>query len=208
LRAEISGKEKDMETMTAWWSALQPLNQWFYVAAAIFGVFFLWQLVAAIVGIGGGDAGIDPAADHISVHDAVDTVATFQLLSVRSIVAFFTLFFWGGAFYMNAGVPTLRALVYALLWGIAAMVFVSLAFHFLRRMSSSGNLQIASCVGQTATVYLDIPAGGDGEVRLQCSGVMTHFKARAAHGVAVKAGTSVRVLKVTGPNSLEVEPTA
>ena len=37
-----------MDSMTTWWGTLQPLNQWFYVAAAFCSVFFLWQLIAAI----------------------------------------------------------------------------------------------------------------------------------------------------------------
>lgn len=200
-----------METLTAWWGSLQPLNQWFYVAAAFFSVFFLWQLVAAIAGLSGGgdlDSSAAPDWDHQTPHDATDSVATFKLVSVRSIVAFFTLFTWGGALYLNLQVPASRAVTYALLWGIAAMVLVSLALHMLRRMSAAGNIQPATCIGQTGTVYLDIPAGGEGEVRMLCSGVMTHFKARVAGGAAARAGAQVRVLRVSGANSLEVEPVA
>ncbi len=198
-----------MDALTAWWSSLQPLNQWFYAASAFFSVFFLWQLMSAVVGLSGGaDIGSDaePSWDHQTPHDADDSVLVFKLLSVRSVIAFFTLFSWAGALYMNLHLPVARALLYALLWGLAAMVLVSFVFHLLRRMTVSGNLRISACIGQTATVYLDIPAAGEGEVRLLCSGVMTHFRARMAGGAAAKAGTPVRVVRVLGTNSLEVEP--
>ena len=198
-----------MDTLTIWWGALQPLNRWFYVAAAVCSVFFLWQLVSAIVGLGGHEAGLDSSAEpnweHQTPNDAVDSVSTFKLLSVRSIIAFFTLFSWGGALYLNQQVPTGRAVIYALVWGVAAMGLVSLAFHLLRRMASTGDMQISTCVGKTGTVYLDIPANGDGEVRLLCSGIMTHFKARLTNGAVAKAGKTVRIVRVTGANSLEVE---
>ncbi len=197
-----------MDTMTAWWSTLQPLNQWFYVAAAVCSVFFLWQLIAAIAGLSGGhdvDSSAEPSWEHQTTHDAADSVATFRLLSVRSVIAFFTLFSWGGALYLNQHIPAGRAVLYALVWGLAAMVLVSLTFHLLRRMAATGDMQIATCVGQTGTVYLDIPVGGDGEVRLLCSGIMTHFKARLTNSAAAKAGTKVRIVRVTGANSLEVE---
>ena len=197
-----------MDTMTAWWSTLQPLNQWFYVAAAVCSVFFLWQLIAAIAGLSGGhdvDSSAEPSWEHQTTHDAADSVATFRLLSVRSVIAFFTLFSWGGALYLNQHIPAGRAVLYALVWGLAAMVLVSLTFHLLRRMAATGDMQIATCVGQTGTVYLDIPVGGDGEVRLLCSGIMTHFKARLTNSAAAKAGTKVRIVRATGANSLEVE---
>jgi len=198
-----------MDAMTAWWSALQPLNQWFYVAAAFCSVLFLWQLIAAVAGLGGHEGAIDSSAEpnweHQAPHDAADSVNTFKLVSVRSIIAFFTLFTWGGALYLNEHLSAGRAVTYALVWGLAAMGLVSLAFHLLRRMAATGDMQISTCVGQNGTVYLDIPAHGDGEVRLLCSGIMTHFKARLTNGATAKAGTVVRIVRVTGANSLEVE---
>lgn len=198
-----------MQSMTVWWAALQPLNQWFYIAAAFFSVFFVVQLVMAIAGVGGTDteldAHVEPTWTHDSPSDATESLLTFKLLSVRSILAFFTLFSWAGALYMNQHLSVARALSYALLWGLAAMVIVSLVFHLMRRMASTGNQRIATCVGNVGMVYLDIPAGGQGEIRMPCSGIMTHFKARLADGSGVAAGATVKVTRVIGPNCVEVE---
>ena len=198
-----------MEALSIWWGGLQPLNQWFFVAAAFFSVFFLWQLVMAFAGLGGGEAPLDSHVEHTWEHqspsDADQTVLAFKFLSFRSIVAFFTLFTWAGALYMNGHTPVSRSIGYALIWGAVAMVLVSLLFHTIRKLAETGNMKIGSCVGAAGTVYLDIPAGGVGEVRLLCGGAMTHFKARSAGGQALKAGSPVRVLQVTGSNTLEVE---
>jgi hypothetical protein len=198
-----------MEAITAWWSGLYVLNQAFYMAATFFSVFFLAQLAMALIGLGGADTDLDTHVEPMAVHDtptdAGDSVLTFKLLSVRSIVAFFTLFSWAGALYMNQGLTVTRSLSYALVWGLAAMFVVSYIFHLLRRMTETGNQRITTCVGNFGMVYLDIPAGGQGEIRMPCSGVMTHFKARVAGGAAVKAGTAVRVTRVIGPNFVEVE---
>lgn len=198
-----------METFGAWWSALAPLNQWFFIAAAFFSVFLIWQLIASIIGLGGGEFVVDSHADaaweHHSPDDALQTVIAFKLFSVRSILAFFTLFTWAGGLYMSRGVALSSALLYAILWGAVAMVVVSGMLYLLRHLTDTGTMKIATCVGQTGTVYLDIPAGGDGEVRVMCSGVMTHLKARTADGSAIKAGAAVQILKTTGPNSVEVQ---
>ncbi|MEI6564325.1 MAG: hypothetical protein WCO42_08500 [bacterium] len=198
-----------MENLNVWWGGLAPLNQWFFIAAAFFSVFFLWQLIATIVGLGGGDVSLDthaePSWEHQTPGDAQDTVAIFKLMSLRSILAFFTLFAWAGALYMSLKVPVTLAMTYALLWGVAAMLIVSWILYLLRRMTETGNVRISTTVNAPGTVHLDIPAGGTGEIRGLCSGVMTHLKARTAGGGALKAGAAVRILRVLGPNMVEVE---
>jgi len=198
-----------MDALTMWWNGLEPLNRWFFIAAAFFSVFFVFQLLIAIFGLSGGDTDIDTHVDmgaHDTPHDAADTVSAFKLISVRSIIAFFTLFTWGAALYMNQKVPLSNALLYASVWGLAAMIAVSAIFHFLNKMTETGNININTAVGSSGTVYLDIPAGGEGEVRVLCSGIMTHLKARTADGAALKAGAAVKITKVIGPNAVEVKP--
>jgi len=197
-----------METFTAWWNGLQSLNQWFFIGAAFFSVFFVWQVVMAFLGLGSGtelDAHVDSTMHHDSTGDADDSVAAFKLLSVRSVVAFFTLFTWAGALYMSKGNSTASSLLCSVLWGAFAMALISLLFYGMRRMTETGNIKIGECVDKTGAVYLDIPADGNGEIRILCCGVLTHLKARSANGTPAKAGTVVKVTKVTGPNSVEIE---
>ena len=91
------------------------------------------------------------------------------------------------------------------LWGLGAMAVVALALYGLKRLAESGTPRIATCVGTTGTVYLDIPAAGFGEARVTVSGVATHVKARGVDGVELKAGTPIRVTRVLGPRAIEVE---
>ena len=200
-----------MEAFGSWWAGLEVLTRWFYGAAAFFSVFFVWQMIMAVIGLGGGETDVDTQADagsHVSPDDVHDSIATFKLLSFRSIVAFFTLFTWAGALYLDSdrGLSVGRAMGYAAVWGIAAMLVISLIFYFMRRMTETGNLRIETAVGNSGTVYLDIPANGEGEVRVMCSGSMTHFKARVAGGAALKGGTPVKVTRTLGGNTIEVEP--
>jgi hypothetical protein len=199
-----------MTAMNGWWQELTPVNQGFYIAAAFLGVFFVWQLISTLVGLGGHDMDVDTHVGADAVHhtppDAESTMAAFKLVSLRSILAFFTLFTWGGALYMNCRVPVGRAIVYGVAWGLAGMFAVSLIIHFMRRMAETGNLKLESCVGQSGSVYLNIPAGGVGEVRAHCGGVMTHLKARGRNDAAIPAGTPVRVVRMLEPNVIEVEP--
>ena len=211
--------------MGEWWQGLSGLNQAFYAAATFFSAFFVWQFVAALMGLGGDgdvdvdadidvdvDADVDAASDATyddfedgAVVDAAESVASFKLVSVRSIIAFCTLFSWAGALYLDRDYGLTASLLYALLWGVVAMVVVAGIFHMMLRLTESGTPRLATCIGQNGTVYLDIPDGGRGEIRIPVSGVMAHVKARTADGKALKMGTSVRVRRVLDSATVEIE---
>ncbi|MBI5723251.1 MAG: hypothetical protein HZA50_04785 [Planctomycetes bacterium] len=199
-----------------WWSGLQAVNQWFYAAAGFFSIFFLWQLVAAVIGLGGDSSdvvttdvdvsGAHGPGDHLAATDAAATMDIFKLLSIRSILAFLTMFTWACALYLNNGVAMTWAVLYGVIWGLVGMFLVALLMFGMRKMAETGNPQIATCVGTEGTVYMNIPPGGEGEVRVAISGVVTLVKARGNGGQEIKAGSPVKVLKVVAPNKVEVEP--
>lgn len=215
--------------MAEWWNGLSLVNQWFYGGAAFFSLFFVWQLLAVLIGMGGedvdadvdadfggrfdadvagGDVDVDmefdTSAEEFDVGDAAQSTAAFRLLSFRSILAFCTLFCWAGALAMNQGASRTASLVFAVFWGLVAMVLVALLFMFMRRMTETGTMNIATSLGTRGTVYYDIPVGGFGEVRATVSGTLTHLKARVAGGDALRAGTPVRITRILGPGAVEV----
>ena len=218
--------------MMEWWSDLGLLNQVFYAGAGLFSLIFIWQFVMMLIGLShGGDLDVDVHGDfdadaggdfdvdgdgdvdvHVdaleahSMHDAAESTAAFHILSVRAILAFFTLFFWAGAMYLEVGKTVSQSLLLAMAWGAAAWAVVAVLLHWLRKLAETGNRRLTTALGQPGTVYVDIPAGGQGEVRVLVSGVVSLVKARAPGGQAVKAGTPVTVTKLLGVNSVQVAP--
>jgi len=203
----------------------------YWGVAAFFSVLFLWQLIATLLGgiggtehieAGGTDVHADMgAADHdvgghdVAGHDvaghagheagtAVESVATFKLLSVRSITAFGLLFGWAGVLYLRTGTGQNTTLLYSVLWGVVGMLIVSAIFYFLMRMTETGTRRLATALGQPGTVYMDIPAGGAGQIRVMISGAVSFVSARVAGGEALKAGAPVVVKRIIGPNTVEV----
>jgi len=202
--------------MMEWWNSLTALNQFFYGGAAFFTLIFLWQFVGMLIGLSHGgdfdmhaDAGADVQVDSLeahSMHDAVESTVAFHILSVRAILAFFTLFSWAGALYLNIGRSTSQSLILALAWGAAGWVVVAVLLHWLRKLAETGTRRLSTALGQTGTVYVDIPAGGQGEVRVAVSGVVSMVKARAAGGQAIKAGSPVTITRLLDINCVEVRP--
>ena len=207
------------------------LSSVYWGSALFFSVLFGWQLLATLFGhISGGDQ-VDAGAAHdaggghdaAGAHDAgaaghaghagheagtaAESIATFKLLSVRSVTAFGLLFGWAGVLYHRAGVTQNWTILYSLLWGLVGMLIVSAIFYFFLRMTESGTRRLSSALGQPATVYMDIPAAGAGQVRVLCGGSICFINARAAGGEALKAGTPVVVKRIIGPNVVEVEKT-
>ncbi len=201
--------------MMEWWNTLTTLNQVFYGLAVFFSVLFIWQLLAALLGLTddgdgdfdhGGDA--DGGVDHHDHLDAADTAASFRLVSLRTIITFFTLFTWGSSLYLSQEEPPGTAMGLAALWGLAGMVLVAAVFYWMAKLGETGTSDLDSAVGTAGTVYVDIgEGGGRGEVRVTVSGVVTYVKARSVDGQGLKAGTPVRVLRRLGQNVVEVEPT-
>ena len=198
--------------MDGWWTDLSVLNQAFYVLAAFFSAFFVWQLLAALFGLGGSDAGIDGDADlgdagpELNDGPGDGTVAAFRLLSIRSLIAFGMLFGWAGALYLERGLDVRTAVFYAFVWGSAGMGVVAYFFHNVRKLTETGNANLDTCVGTSGEVYLDIPQCGNGQVRVMESGAVAYVSARGKNGMSISAKTPVRVLRVVDTTTLEVEP--
>jgi hypothetical protein len=205
--------------MGAWWAELDGLTRGMFYGAAFFSVIFVWQLLAALFGFSGDGAemgGLD-AVDGFDGLDGADAAAgdgmdsalesglAFQLLSFRSIVAFLTLFTWGSGLYLSQGRSRAAALGMATAWGLAGMVGVALLMRWMLGLTHVGTKRLSSCVGSRATVYMDIPAGGTGQVRATVSGVLSHVDARTADGGALKAGTPVKIVKLLDQRTVQIE---
>jgi membrane protein implicated in regulation of membrane protease activity len=197
--------------MEAWWEGLSALNKVFALSALVFSILFIWQMIAALLGadtdshMHTGDAGVDHSLDtHDHVHGS-DALVTFTLISVRSLIAFGTLFSWSGALYLSAGTSPLLAILYSCFWGVLAMISVSYLLYTLLRLQERGNMDSWTAVGTEAVVYLDIPGEGIGQVRVSIGGVISFLKASSVEGLPLPAGTQVLVVGIGDNNVLEVK---
>ena len=198
--------------MFNWWNGLSTLNQAFYVGAVFFSTIFAWQFISTFGGLSGdGDVGADADADvdiDLGEPDLVEDVAgmaTFRMLSIRSILAFGTLFSWAGALYLQQDIDPFLALVFAVLWGLLGMAVVAAFFWILPRLTEVGTASLDTAVGQTGQVYMDIPVDGTGQIRVLVSGTVSFVKARSTSARRLLAGTMVRVVRRIDSATLEVE---
>ena len=199
--------------MSEWWSGLAGITQFFYGMAAFFSVFFLWQIIGAFLGLDGdadvGDAGVDfdadVAADNVDFDDVVESSQAFKILSMRSIITFFTLFSWGSALYTADGVEVVKAMGISCIWGLVGMLAIAAIFYAMGKLSETGTKDMISSKGQTGVVYLNIPEDGYGEIKTTVNGVPEHVKAKSVDGEALPAGTQVQVMQVINQSLVGVK---
>jgi hypothetical protein len=174
----------------------------FYIGCAAVGLFTLaLQLVLSVLGIGDHDA-----ADMHDLHGA-DHSGGLGLLSVRTLAAFFAFFGLTGWWLTETGFGPVSSAALSLAAGIAAMVAVAWLLSQQRRLDVEGNLDPANAVGATATVYLRVPAQGQGagKVHVKVQG-RTAELAAVSEGPAIATGALVTVRRLVSPDTVAVSP--
>jgi hypothetical protein len=198
--------------MTSWWEALAIERQIFYGIAILATLTLAIQLLLTIVGGDDGDDGGDAGDAGADAHDAGahhgDEAVGLKFVSSRTIVAFFFGFGWAGAIALRRGVPLGLSVAFALAVGGTMLVLLALLIRAMLGLRSSGTLNYINAVGQTATVYVTVPAsrGGAGQVEVLVQGRLQTVRAMTAHAAALAPQAKVRVAGLIDAQTLEVEP--
>ena len=179
-----------------------PLNAllFFQICAALGGGALVLQLLLLL--IGGGDV------DDFDVDggDLDGGDADFQWFSIRTIASFLAIFglvgWWGTA--EAWGAP--RTLGMSLGAGFSVMGVVAYLLSLQKKLQSSGTVQPENVVGKVARVYLRIPAErkGAGKITVSVQSRSMEYAATTA-GAELPTGSQARVVRMTSPNTFEVE---
>ena len=218
--------------LSNWFSSLDTTMQVFWACAIAASVVFVIQNLLMLMGIGDMDSDVDAdVSTGFDVHSDFDTTGAdvdmadtdistghsghegtlgsagiFSLFTLRNFINFFLGFGWGGISLApvihSKGLLVLASLVCGLIF---VAVFV-LMFRMVMRLERNGAFRITDCVGQTASVYLRIPAAhtAAGKVQISINGSVHELNA-FTDGDFLPTGTRVRVIKVIDSGSLLVE---
>jgi hypothetical protein len=177
--------------------------------AAVGGTILVVQTLMLLMG-GGHDS--DVHFDHSEIGQSGSGETHEQdtglgLFSVRTIAAFLTFFGLAGWAGVDASWNTLTTMGVALGAGFVMLVAVAWLFHLQKRLASSGNVNPAGAVGQSARVYLRIPEKntGKGKITMALQGRSVELTA-FTNGAAIATGAEVRVVRQVTGDTFEVEP--
>lgn len=187
--------------MSAWWDSLDTALKIFY-AIGIGSTFVMFlQLLAMLLGFDGGEGDADMGGDF-------DGDAGVHVLSVRSVIAFFAGFGWGGVVAVRGGLSLPMAILVASLIGGALMLSVYFLMRLLFSMRYSGTLDYQNAIGQVGNVYLPVPAAmaGAGQVEVLVQGRLAVVRAFTRHEETLGNRVPVRVVGVIDQQTLLVDP--
>lgn len=155
---------------TLWWQGLSILAKIYWLIALPFSVLFVIQTVLTLVGGDGADSHGD--AD-VSVDS--DTGIDFQFLSIKNLIAFFTIFGWVGVVSLGSGIHPFWTVTLATIAGLIMMTIMASLMYFMGKLNENGALNLKKSIGKTGSVYLTIPAKrhGSGKVQINYQGFQT-----------------------------------
>lgn len=187
------------------WAELGVFEQIFWFIALPSTVIFLVLLGMTIFG---GDA-----SDHVDVSTNVDAGLAdgdsipFQFLSLKNIIAFFTVMGWSGIGFIHAGLAPWLVVLLSVICGLIMMFLMAALFYFMSKLAENGTLKMSNAVGKLGEVYLVIPASrrGMGKVQLNVQGSLRTLDAITDDTNPIPTNSIIEVLGVIDEQILLVK---
>lgn len=188
---------------------------WFTVPALLGTGIFLIKLVLMLTGgshdldVGGDASAVHAGHDFHDGHDGHGhSSGLMAIASVQGISAFLMGFGWAGlGAHQGMNLGLMPSMGVGVLGGAAmGALFVAL-LSSTRKLSTSGNVNIAETKGATGEVYATVPASGQGrgQVKLVVSGRQRIVQA-ISQGESIATGITIRVVEVRPDNTVVVAP--
>lgn len=214
-------------SITTWFSQLSTTMQIFWACAIAASVVFIIQNALMLMGIGGMDSDVDAdVGTDFDVHTDLDAAnadaelssghsghegtlgqaGIFSLFTLRNFINFFLGFGWGGISLAPVVKSTGLLVLLSFLIGLVFVAVFALMLRLMLKFEKSGNFNIKDCVGETASVYLRIPANHSaaGKVQISINGSVYELNA-FTDGDFLPTGSRVKIIKVIDSGSLLVE---
>lgn len=140
----------------------------------------------------------------LDAHDQSDH--DFKILSLQSILAFLMGFGWmGKAMLEEWHLNIIASLTIALLFGITLLFFSAFLMKMVFKLNHNYTPKLDECLKSTGTVYINIPAkgeGGSGQVEILFGGRMAILDAKSTPQTQedIPSGKSVRVVDIRNNN--------
>ncbi len=195
--------------MPEWFQDMQPVEQVFAVCAALGSIVFVIR--TALLVIGGLDNDLD-GGDHDdfdigdAAEQAADADASFRILSVQGLTAFVMMFGYVGlALSRGSGLDSGWAVAGGLAAGFGSASVIGWLFSLFMRLQHSGTINLERAIGGEGTVYLTIPKGETGKVRVTVQGHLKVYDAISEDESEIPSDARIKVVKVVSGNVLVVK---
>ncbi len=188
-----------MEGFNTWWEGLSLILKIYWCIAVPFTIFFLLQLVLSFLGGDVTDSTVD-------VDIETDHGISFQFLTLKNMVGFFTIFSWTGIACIDAGFSQPVTLLISSAAGLSMMTIMAGMFYMISKAGANGTMRMEKAVGVVGEVYLTIPSQRSslGKVQIKVMGSLRTLDAMTDSDHEIPSGKLIKVSKVINDNILLV----
>lgn len=185
------------------WQTMLFLEKLYWCFAIPFSLLFLIQLVLTFFG---GDMDAVEVDSDVDATIDQDTGIAFQFISLKNLIAFFTVFGWAGIACINAGLENWITILISTVSGTLMMVVMAAIVYFMGKLAESGTLNLSNAIGKVGSVYLTIPAkrNGMGKVQIKVQGLQT-LDALTDDDEDLKTGSIIEVVEIINNEFLLVK---
>lgn len=186
--------------MFDWLKSLSGLEIAYFIIACIGTVALLIQIIMMLIGAGGeADADFDTDTDGDGTFDS-HTDTGVSLFTVKGLTAFFAIGGWTGMLMLSYNVGVAITVPVSVVAGLAAYFIVWALIRLVLKLQEDGTLNYASAIGQTATVYVSIPASrtGRGKITLVLQGRYTELDAVTDETERIPVDCAVEITEQAG----------
>lgn len=190
-------------TISESWTSMIFLEKLYWCFAIPFSLLFIIQLILTFFGGDMDSLDVNGDADISIEHD---TGIDFQFISLKNLIAFFTVFGWAGIACIDSGMANWATILISTLCGIVMMLIMATIIYLMGKLTESGTLDIRHAIGKVASVYLTIPAkrGGMGKVQVKVQGLRT-LDALTDNEEDIKTGAVVEIVEIISDEILLVK---
>lgn len=184
------------------WSELDLMSQVYWLITAPATLVFLFLVVISIFG-SDVDSDVPTEFDHpLTGGNGIP----FQLLSLKNIIGFFTMFGWSGLGFLSLGLIPWMVILLSFTCGFLMMLAMALLFYFMSKLVESGNMNIKNAIGRSGEVYLPIPAKrqGMGKVQIIVQGTLQTLDAISDDSEMIPTSALIQVTDVINSQILLV----
>jgi hypothetical protein len=186
----------------SWWGAMTPIEHIYWIIAVVASTVLAVQLIIACfsgfdIHMGSDLGGHDANVGH---HDIGEP--HFQLLTVRSVVAFFAIFGWSGLAFYHQGLSVPTVILLSCFCGFLMMVATAGCFFGLSKLQGEGTLNLNLAKGLKATVYLRIPPLGVGQIKVSLQGRLIEMEALNTKSEEIPTGAIVVIKEVSNSKAI------
>ncbi len=185
------------------WQNIELIDKIYWCFAIPFSLLFVIQMIMTFFA-GDMDAVEADGDADASIED--DAGIDFQFLTLKNLIAFFTIFGWTGIACLAGDMSTIATVFISLFAGLVMMAIMASIAYFMGKLTDSGTLNLNNAKGKVASVYLRIPPKrqGKGKVQVKVQGLQT-LDAMTDHSEEIKTGALVDIVDIVNDDILLVK---